>query len=534
MPNPYTPGLPVDPCEFAGREKELQRIAEHAKSSGSGRPANVFVEGEWGIGKTSLLRRLQPSFAEQSWVLLTKIQEDREDHFELLIRSIFQEIINQAGNLCSDILTEQSLLKGMDRLVHDLAKVYEAIRSRFQHVVILIDNAQAASPRTFTHLREVFQDLHQKGCRFMLVASGTKLPISDTSARNPVRRFFHLIRLSSLSYDDCVAAVRKPLLYRQQLTYRSTEDDLQDHAGCSSEVFEFTEDGIGALYEKSEGHPYFLKLACHYVFDVAGGKGTIDRNWLMDHWADIATRLNEAKFDEEFDDLPPGEQQVLLRASLLQTEVFRRKNLDSIKSIDTFLNRLKSDELLRSVRHGEYQFYHPLFRESVRARAIRRRMKPSKSDYLAPGKPVTARFELEYWMEENVTKWLWILDQHFRGRAVSVLEAVPKDATIRVLMGRDKAWPKTARLLRELPLHVRRHLEIRAWPETQENPVPFHMRLLISEKSVFEMSHSIDGLGKKGATMTGQEQSRQHLVDEFKKWWSLSEQVYPSENKRKS
>jgi hypothetical protein len=528
MPNPYTPGLPVDPREFAGRDVELQRIAKHADSSRSGRPAHVFVEGEWGIGKTSLLRRLQPTFAEQSWVLLTRVQEDEEDHLDLLMRSIIQDILNQAGSLCSDdILAEQPYLAKMDRLVSHLSRIYEAIRNRFGHVVILIDNAQAASPRTFSQLREAFQDLHQKGCRFMLVASGTELPISDTSARNPVRRFFHTINLKALSLEECVAAVRKPLFYLQKLTYGISEEDLRGESNHAEGSLEFTDDGIVAIYEKSEGHPYFLKLICHHVFDIAGGEGTIDEPWLSDHWENIATHLNEAKFDEEFKYLPPGEQNVLLRASVLEREPFRRKDLGSIKSIDTYLNRLKTDELLRSVSHGEYRFYHPLFRESVRVKALRRRMKPPKSNYLPPGKPVTARFVIEDWIDQNVSKWLWILDQHFRRRAVSILEAVPRGAAIRVLMGNDPAWSRTEKLLKELPLHLRKRVEIRAWPESQENPAPFHIRLLISDTSIVEVGHSLDGVGLKGATMTDQTESRQRLIEEFKSWWDKSQKRFP-------
>ena len=518
MVNPYVASNPVGPHDFAGREEEIRTVMSHVQASRQGHHSNIFVEGEWGIGKTSLLLKLEPSLLEASWVVYTSIQEGRE-HFERLMRSIFQGILNQATDLWgSDSIPDRSLLEGTDRYIDLLKRMYDAIKERIDHAVILIDNAENASPRTFSQLREVFQNLSIMGCKFMLVASGTRLPIGKPSASNPVSRFFHTIPLGPLSFEDSIEAVRKPL--------RPTLG------------FAFTDDGIRQVFERTEGHPYFLKLVCHHVFALAKGEGTVGEEWIAIHWDKIADQLYRAKFANEFDPLPQGERYTLMRASLLPAEEFQRKDLKDVrvrglksieKSIDTYLTRLKGEDrrLLISVGHGRYRFYHRLFREAVRVRALPQ-MQPPKSDYIQQGRTVLGILEIEDWIRNNVVERLWILDQHFRDRAVQCLEVTSEKTQVRVLMGEDQAWPKTKRLLQQLPERVKGRVEVRAWAASQKKPVPFHLRLLIADEAVVALGHSLDQVGRKATTMTDQGKDRKLLVADYEKWWTDSKTVFPA------
>ncbi|MFA0777630.1 MAG: hypothetical protein PVTTEEND_001344, partial [Candidatus Fervidibacter sp.] len=54
--SPFTPGQPVAPELFVGRAEQAQQLAHRLKSALAGRTEVVFVGGERGIGKTSLVQ----------------------------------------------------------------------------------------------------------------------------------------------------------------------------------------------------------------------------------------------------------------------------------------------------------------------------------------------------------------------------------------------------------------------------------------------------------------------------------------------
>jgi hypothetical protein len=58
-PNPYDFSTPAKPEHFAGRTSELETIARFAASVASGRPTHLLLHGRRGVGKTSLLGKLE-------------------------------------------------------------------------------------------------------------------------------------------------------------------------------------------------------------------------------------------------------------------------------------------------------------------------------------------------------------------------------------------------------------------------------------------------------------------------------------------
>src|SRR4029077_627827 len=121
-----------------------------------------------------------------------------------------------------------------------------------------------------------------------------------------------------------------------------------------------------------------------------------------------------------------------------------------------------------------------------------------------------------------------ILDQHFRGRAVSLLEHVQEKVLVRVLMGQDPAWPRTEKLLEQLRSDVQSRIQIRAWPDAQN--VPWHYRCLIGDREIWKSDHSFDGVGKKKFYLTDASENRDELRAEFDEWWRESKQIFPKSN----
>ena len=58
-PNPFTPQSGWEPKVFGGRNRQLDRFVESVEEAILGRPNHLVILGEWGIGKTSLLKQFK-------------------------------------------------------------------------------------------------------------------------------------------------------------------------------------------------------------------------------------------------------------------------------------------------------------------------------------------------------------------------------------------------------------------------------------------------------------------------------------------
>ncbi len=58
-PNPFTPQSGWEPKVFGGRHEQIASFTKAMKEAVTGRPNHMVILGEWGIGKTSLLKQLR-------------------------------------------------------------------------------------------------------------------------------------------------------------------------------------------------------------------------------------------------------------------------------------------------------------------------------------------------------------------------------------------------------------------------------------------------------------------------------------------
>lgn len=513
MPNPYAHGQPADPVrEFAGREDELRRIRACLESTRGGHVTHVFIDGEWGIGKTSLLNKLLPELQEHGPVVNEDLTEGPEQA-RWFYNAVFSELLERQPRGITQEQLEDIDPRDSRRLRKLLKAIWDGLsesESKPELVAIMLDNLERAQPEFLIGIRDVFQRLAQEGARYMLLFAGKQLPTEGASAADPIGRFFNpRIVLRSLDLESGVQAIKKPIRFLP---------------------FSLTDEAARLIHERAAGHPYFLKLICHEVYDLAGGKGDVGANELEKLWPELEVRLETARFGSQFEDLPEGEQLTLLHASL-RAERFEAKQLRSVvkKSLDTYLSRLlEKRELLRSPSRGVYELYHPLFRTYLQSIAANRKLKSAASSVVPEGRPALGREEVEARLASAAASRLDIIDQHFRGRAVTMLEAVGPDVKVRILMGEDPAWSKTARSLSELELPLRGRIEVRAWPDKSESrTVPFHLRCMIGDREVWRFDHSLDGAGKKLAYFTDCTADRARHQADFNRWWKESKRIFP-------
>lgn len=348
--NPYTPNMPVRPSHFAGRQAEINALRGRMAAARDGYPTSVFLQGEWGIGKTSLLSRLKPEFSEYGVVIREDVLEgSAEDQTRTFFKAVFDDLLAENRvdfdrkiiNYKQPRVLRKMLITMMSALWRDKQLL----------TIIILDNLERAAPEFLAGVKDVFQLVGEDAPHYLLVFAGRSLPGAGENAADPIARFFQNIPVGPLNDDDAVEAIFRPIEV--------------------SPEFSISRDAALLIQHRAAGHPYFLKQICHQVFAIAEGRGAIEPQWLEEHWPEIERGLEGNRFGNEFANLPDAEQQTLLNASLSGVE-FGRAAIPRPKgsTLDTALRRLTRERgLLLQAGRGVYRFYHPLFHAFVTGRA---------------------------------------------------------------------------------------------------------------------------------------------------------------------
>jgi hypothetical protein len=360
--NPYDPNSPVKPHHFAGRTEQIAEIRKALAAAREGSPVSLFLKGDWGIGKTSILIKLEPEFSEHGLVIREELKEASApaqskafisallQGLENVVKPVINPLSGDAGVwLNSRINYEHShTYRGLlQRLLSDYRKNNEGMVA-----IIVLDNLERAKEEFLHDVKDVFQRIGEDTPFFLLVFAGKSLPGEGEKANDPISRFFRTIAVDPMTDADALETIQKPIKMDPDFIIR--------------------EEAARWIQDRAAGHPFFLKQICHEVYDIAGGEGDIDTDWIESHWRDIEGRLRKKRFSNEIDNLPNSELQTLLRGSLCGQRFARSAVADPSKgpTIDTALRRLsKERNLIRQVSRGKYEFYHPLFHAFVRSRA---------------------------------------------------------------------------------------------------------------------------------------------------------------------
>jgi hypothetical protein len=349
--NPYSPGNPVKPVHFAGRLAEIAQFRDKLAAAQMGFPASIFVQGEWGIGKTSLLKKMHPELGGHGVVIREDVPEGTAaTQIRALYPAIFQDLKAETG---VEIEPDSEIDYEQPRTLRVLlTKLISALWEQKRRLtIVVLDNMERAQPEFLAGIKDIFQRVGEDAPHFMLVFAGKFLPGAGEHASDPITRFFQTIPVGPMTDDEALEAISKPI-------------ELDPEFRIDAEAAQMIQD-------RAAGHPYFLKQICSHVFQCAGGKGSINRDWLEGHWGDIEAGLEHTRFWSEFVDLPKAESTTLMFGSLHGVE-FPRSAVSGLKdsTLDSALRRLTKDRgLLKSTARGVYAFYHPLFHAYVVAKA---------------------------------------------------------------------------------------------------------------------------------------------------------------------
>lgn len=283
--NPFRPGSVVSPGMFCGRGNELIRIEQCLFQIKHGNPQHFLIEGERGIGKSSLL----------FWVeLLARGQVEGEQNFNFLVSSVelrdsnsyvdivrtilldlkreiekrepLNALISKAWNFASSIEAmgvkynrAQDLIdrtEPLDDLTETLAKLISGTENQIDGILLLVDEAD--KPPESANLGELCKLLTERLTRKQCEKVG--LGLAGLPALIPKLRQSHE---SSPRIFTTMTLEPLELNERKEVIARGL-NEAKSKNGFETKITDEARDTIAAL---SEGYPHFIQEFAYCAFD---------------------------------------------------------------------------------------------------------------------------------------------------------------------------------------------------------------------------------------------------------------------------
>lgn len=511
------------------------RIENYITTSIAERPQNVAIVGGWGTGKTSLIDVVKP-FARKKNCLVVDIDVSETETAKLI--DLYQQLLNairisgielaaDKGNkdflkVCEEI---RSITKtGVDFTKDSyptpafqlkLKEVWENLSNFINLIVLILDNAEYLTKikGILMELRNIFQRLNRRNTKYLLILSTKPVLFSDVRQTvEPTSRFVHYLPLENFKLEETEEAIVKPLINRKM------------------ENVKFTKEAIEFIHNKSQGHPYFVKLLCHHFLDLTKSKEAVSLQFVTQHYKDLMKRLIDDKLGRDFERLPDGEKEILISACTLG-DIFTNKqleNLVNVANVNDALKRLvekESGELVTKYSRGKYAIYHPLFKEFLIWFFSESNKAERVAKYIPSGRIIKGENAVEQILEKELVGYAKICDEWFNYKAIELLEVVPSKIKVEILSSRIGDTNQKNQLKRKLKrLSQKRGLEIelRYLPE-----FPFHIRCILTHNKGWQLSHSLKDIGQKASYISTILTDLKKLEKDFDWTWVKAKKLFP-------
>lgn len=376
--NPFSPTFPVNPEYFVNRVEVIDSFRTAVGRSVKTRlptPDNIAILGEWGLGKSSLLRKFETLCAEdfedrKIFSALVELIPASCTSFNQLAAKIIDDVdrnitaktalplkarnkikewrinsINAFGlHAERKEKTEQHPATALRNSLVELWRIVEGMGG--DTMLLMLDDLHYLSekyPDGLYDLRGIFQGLPRDGCNFIVIVTGKKELFAEIrELAEPLSRFFNIKHsLSPFGLEETKAAITKPIKL----------------AGLNIII----EDNVlKKIHELTRGHPFFIHFIMRELVTIKE-RGKITESDFDGAYETIQKTMEREKFDIDFSIASPKEKQVLLEAAKLD-DLFSPSDIKT-KGARLQLSFLLKKNLLMKHERGEYSLYHPLFRE---------------------------------------------------------------------------------------------------------------------------------------------------------------------------
>lgn len=348
-----------------------------------GSPMNMVITGNRGMGKTSLLVKLEQLAKEKKSLAL------RMSNYEGNISDIPEFCDYLCSNLKREILSKKPIGEKFDQLQKWMAtlrptlgwndvslsiekkqviqeifrqrllKLWAEMKDDFDCCVLLIDEAESlenVKGDILTFMREVFQRIESEAKYCLVLAGKFNFTERMSESFSPLNRFFPCQRLISLDDNSM-----RQYIIRKLATVTVGID----------------EEAINYILEKCEGHPYVLVSMCYLLFDSLNE----DENHITHEVVTRATekmeyRLGQDFFSPMFHPLTPKAREIIITiAQNAKTVEFSFKDaVEWLKMprnyVSPYIKELLRKGVLDKPDRGKYKIFHTLFLKYLASREI--------------------------------------------------------------------------------------------------------------------------------------------------------------------
>jgi len=257
--NPFTPQSGWEPRVFGGRKEAISFFQTNLEESIKARPNHLIVLGEWGIGKTSLLKQFRRIAQKEGFPAcfcgISRFTKNDKpiDIFRLIAEEILIGLplpgVDAEGLL--KIFSKKSYGGHVQiRFMKFLLELWELAKARL--IIVFIDDLQNLLPisNSIDILRAVLSEDHiLDKTRYLFVLSST--PSGWTIFMNkhdPIGRFFRRrLNIGRLTKEEVIDTVTRTL-YGTGVDF---ESDIKEK-----------------IYEYTKGHPYEVQLLSSHLYDA--------------------------------------------------------------------------------------------------------------------------------------------------------------------------------------------------------------------------------------------------------------------------
>jgi hypothetical protein len=380
--NPFVPGAGTPPPELSGRSKLLQEVDVTLRRRLAGRPhKGLILAGLRGVGKTVLLNRIEEmaigigfltaaiEVPEQRTLPELLVPALRSALFQLdrmqglseavkrslrILRSFVGTVkVSFADTLSLGIDPEPGVADSGDLdsdLTQLLSAVGEAARSRDRPLALIFDELQYLKEDEFAALIVALHRTTQRNLPIVLVGAGLpSVRAIAGRAKSYAERLFDYPTVGALAPKDVYEAVQVP---------------------ARREGAEFTQQATDAIYELTQGYPYFVQEWAYQAWNAASG------NYITGADVEFATSVAIANLDESFfrvrfDRLTPAEKKLLRAMAELGSGPYRSGDVAEaygarVSTVAPLRAKLIQKGMIYSPSHGDIAFTVPLFDKFMR------------------------------------------------------------------------------------------------------------------------------------------------------------------------